>query len=244
MYSTPPWALVTGASGEIGRAISLALAERGIPLYLHYHQSPHKVEPILQACREKGVAAYALQADLRQTEQITAMFAAMIVQPLLVVNNASVDHVGLFSDVSPAQFDELIATNVRSAFFVSQAALPAMLRERFGRIVNISSLWGMTGASCEVLYSLAKGAVNSFTKALAKELAPNGITVNAVAPGAIQGGMMDRFSPEEVSMLASEIPAGRLGMPEEVAAVARFLLSAEASYVTGQIISPNGGWYA
>lgn len=109
---------------------------------------------------------------------------------------------------------------------MTQAALPAMLRERFGRIVNISSIWGMTGASCEVLYSLGKGAVNSFTKALAKELAPNGITVNAVAPGAIQGGMMSRFSPEEVSMLASEIPAGRLGTPEEVAAVARFLLSA------------------
>ncbi|GED53705.1 MULTISPECIES: elongation factor P 5-aminopentanone reductase [Brevibacillus] len=244
MYSTPPWALVTGASGEIGQAISLALAERGIPLYLHYHQSPHKVEPILQACHEKGVPAYAFQADLRQTDQIAGMFAAMITPPLLIVNNASVDHVGLFADVSPMQFDDLIATNVRSAFFVTQAALPAMLRERFGRIVNISSIWGMTGASCEVLYSLGKGAVNSFTKALAKELAPNGITVNAVAPGAIQGGMMNRFSPEEVSMLASEIPAGRLGTPEEVAAVARFLLSAEAGYVTGQIISPNGGWYA
>lgn len=239
----PPWALVTGASGEIGGAISLSLAEKGIPLYLHYHQSPHRIEPILQACREKGVPAYALQADLRDTEQIAAMFGAMLTPPLLVVNNASIDHVGLFADVSPGQFDELLAANVRSAFFVTQHALPAMLRERFGRIVNLSSLWGVTGASCEVLYSLSKGAINAFTKALAKELGPNGITVNAVAPGAVQGGMMNRFGPEEIAMLTSEIPAGRLGMPQEIAAVVRFLLSPEASYVTGQIISPNGGWY-
>jgi 3-oxoacyl-[acyl-carrier protein] reductase len=172
------------------------------------------------------------------------MFQAMPVAPLLLVNNASADNVGLFTDVSPEMFDELVALNVRSAYFVTQAAVGAMLRERYGRIVNISSVWGLTGGSCEVLYSLTKGAVNAFTKALAKELAPNGITVNAVAPGAIQGGMMERFSPEELEMIAAEIPAGRLGTPAEVAAVVRFLLTAEASYLTGQIISPNGGWYA
>ncbi|TRY26758.1 SDR family oxidoreductase [Brevibacillus sp. LEMMJ03] len=244
MNPQTPWALVTGASGEIGRAISLALAASGVPLYLHYHQSYDKLEPVLNECRARGVPAYALQADLRDVGQITAMFQAMPVAPLLLVNNASADHVGLFTDVSPEMFDELVALNVRSAYFVTQAALGAMLRERYGRIVNISSVWGLTGGSCEVLYSLTKGAVNAFTKALAKELAPNGITVNAVAPGAIQGGMMERFSPEELEMIAAEIPAGRLGTPAEVAAVVRFLLMAEASYLTGQIISPNGGWYA
>ncbi|UFJ60764.1 elongation factor P 5-aminopentanone reductase [Brevibacillus sedimenti] len=244
MNQQTPWALVTGASGEIGRAISLALAASGVPLYLHYHQSYDKLEPVLSECRALGVPAYALQADLRVVKQITAMFQAMPVAPLLLVNNASADHVGLFTDVSPETFDELVALNVRSAYFVTQAALGAMLLERYGRIVNISSVWGLTGGSCEVLYSLTKGAVNAFTKALAKELAPNGITVNAVAPGAIQGGMMERFSPEEREMIAAEIPAGRLGTPAEVAAVVRFLLTAEASYLTGQIISPNGGWYA
>lgn len=243
MNEQTPWALVTGASGEIGQAIGLCLAQAGVPLYLHYHQSEYKLDPLLHKCRELGVPAVKVQADLREPLQIAAMFQRMEVSPLLIVNNASVDHVGLFSDVSANTFDELVAVNVRSSFLVSQAALPAMLRERYGRIVNISSIWGLTGGSCEVLYSLTKGAINSFTKALAKELGPNGITVNAVAPGAISGGMMQRFSPDEVQMIADEIPASRLGTPEEVAFVVRFLLSREASYLTGQILSPNGGWY-
>lgn len=242
MHQTP-WALITGASGEIGQAISLSLAQIGIPLILHYHQAGHKLEPIIQICSERGIPALALQADLRDVQQIASMFQQIPVHPLLVVNNASVDHVGLFSDVTASAFDELVSLNVRSAFFVTQYAIPAMLRARYGRIVNISSIWGLTGGSCEVLYSLTKGAVNTFTKALAKELAPNGITVNAVAPGAIEGGMMQRFSPDEIGMIADEIPVNRLGRPEEVAAVVRFLLSPEAGYLTGQIISPNGGWY-
>lgn len=243
MNPQTPWALVTGASGQLGQAIAASLAQAGVPLYLHYYQSEQKLDGLLQLCQQLGVPTVKLQADLRDPMQIRAMFEQMPVPPLLIVNNASADHIGLFSDVTVAQFDELVAANVRSAFLVSQAGLSAMLRERYGRIVNISSIWGMTGGSCEVLYSLTKGAVNTFTKALAKELAPNGITVNAVAPGAIQGGMMERFSPDEVEMIAGEIPANRLGFPSEVAAVVRFLLSREASYVTGQIISPNGGWY-
>lgn len=243
MQQNAPWALITGASGEIGQAIASCLAEVGVPLYLHYHQAESKLDSLLHKCHSLGVPACKLQADLRDPQQIAVMFEAMPIAPLLIVNNASVDHVGLFSDVSVDMFDEMINLNVRSSFLVSQAALPAMLRERYGRIVNISSIWGMTGGSCEVLYSMSKGAINTFTKALAKELAPNGITVNAVAPGAIEGGMMQKFSSEELAMIAEEIPANRLGRPEEVAAVVRFLLTREASYVTGQIISPNGGWY-
>jgi 3-oxoacyl-[acyl-carrier protein] reductase len=243
MTNSMPWALVTGASGEIGQAISLALAELGVPLYLHYHQAGQKLEAILQFCRERELPAYPLQADLRDVNQIEALFKQLPVQPLLLVNNAAADHVGLFTDVTPPLFDELIALNVRSAFFVTQFALPAMLRARFGRIVTLSSIWGLTGGSCEVLYSLTKGALISFTKALAKEVAANGITVNAVAPGAIAGGMMDRFTPEERQAVAAEIPAGRLGYPSEVASLVRYLLSAEAGYITGQVISPNGGWY-
>ncbi|QRG65426.1 elongation factor P 5-aminopentanone reductase [Brevibacillus choshinensis] len=243
MNQQTPWALVTGASGELGQAIASGLAHAGVPLYLHYHQSEQKLNGLLALCQQLGVPAVKLQADLRDPLQISMMFEQLPVPPLLIVNNASADHIGLFSDVTLSQFDELVAANVRSAFLVSQAGLSAMLRERYGRIVNISSIWGMTGGSCEVLYSLTKGAVNTFTKALAKELAPNGITVNAVAPGAIRGGMMERFSPDELEMIAEEIPANRLGLPSEVAAVVCFLLSREASYVTGQIISPNGGWY-
>ncbi|WP_400163045.1 elongation factor P 5-aminopentanone reductase [Brevibacillus sp. TJ4] len=244
MSQQAPWAFITGASGTIGQAISICLAQSGVPLYLHYNQSPEKLEPVLQLCSQLGVPVQPLQADLRDPQQIAAMFRNMPIPPLLVVNNASVDHVGLFTDASLELFDEMIAINVRAAFLVCQLAVPAMLRERYGRIVNISSIWGLTGGSCEVLYSLSKGAINSFTKALAKELAPNGITVNAVAPGAISGGMMDKFTPDELEAIAADIPMNRLGTPGEAASVVRFLMSREASYVTGQIISPNGGWYA
>ncbi|NQF14317.1 SDR family oxidoreductase [Brevibacillus sp. HB1.3] len=238
-----PWALITGASGEIGQAIGAYLIDAGVPLYLHYNRNKEKLEPLVQKCQERGIPFSILQADLRDPQQIAAMFAQMQAAPLLIVNNASVDDVGLFTDVTVEKFDELLALNVRSVFLVCQAAVPAMLRARYGRIVNISSIWGLTGGSCEVLYSMTKGAINTFTKALAKEMAPNGITVNAVAPGAIAGGMMERFAPDEMEMIAEEIPANRLGQPYEVAAVVRFLLSADSSYVTGQVISPNGGWY-
>lgn len=238
-----PWAFVSGASGEIGQAIATVLADQGVPLYLHYHLNGHKLEPLLQYCRERSVPAYPIQADLRDPEQIQAMFDLLSVKPLLLVNNSSIDHVGLFTDVSPALFDELVNVNVRSGFFLTQAAVKAMIQQQYGRIVNLSSLWGLTGGSCEVLYSLTKGAVNSFTKALAKELAPSGITVNAVAPGAVEGGMMRRFSAEEAAQIAQEIPLGRMGSGLEVASLVSYLLSPQSGYLTGQVISPNGGWY-
>ncbi|WP_139488912.1 elongation factor P 5-aminopentanone reductase [Brevibacillus dissolubilis] len=241
--SHTPWALITGASGEIGQAIGFALAQRGIPLYLHYNSAGDKLEPLLAYCRESGLPAFALQADLSDVQAIYQLFEAMPVKPLLVVNNASVDHFGLITDVSPQLFDHLVNVNVRSAFFISQAASQAMIREGFGRIVNISSIWGQTGSSCEVLYSLTKGAILSFTKALAKELGPSHITVNAVAPGAVAGGMMNKFSPEDIQSISEEIPLGRLGKPEEVASAVAYLLSPEAGYITGQVISLNGGWY-
>ncbi|WP_126426531.1 elongation factor P 5-aminopentanone reductase [Brevibacillus marinus] len=243
MAAADRWALITGASGEIGGAIAMRLAAAGIPLYLHYFRSREKIAPLLAFCREQGVPAYGLQADLRDPAEIARLFTQMPVKPLLVVNNAAIDHVGTIDQVTAEQFDELVAVNVRSAFFVCQQALPAMIRERFGRIVNLSSIWGLTGGSCEVLYSLTKGAVISFTKALAKEVAPSGVTVNAVAPGAVEGGMLKRFSQEEQELITEEIPAGRLGRPEEIASLVAYLLSEEAGYITGQVVSANGGWY-
>jgi 3-oxoacyl-[acyl-carrier protein] reductase len=127
-------------------------------------------------------------------------------------------------------------------FRLTQLLAPAMVRRRYGRIINVSSVWGIAGASCEVLYSLTKGGVNAFTKALAKELAPSGVTVNAVAPGAVETDMMRDFSEAELAALRAEIPAGRLARPEEIASLIRFLASPESGYITGQVISPNGGW--
>lgn len=238
-----PWALITGASGEIGQAIAVQLAAQDVPLYLHFFQSPYKLEPIISFCRERGVPVVPVQADLRDPAAIAGLYEQLPVKPLLLVNNASIDHVGVIQEVSLELFDELVATNVRSAFFVTQAALSAMIQEQYGRVVNVSSIWGLTGGSCEVLYSLTKGAVISFTKALAKEVARSGITVNAVAPGAVEGGMMERFSTQEKLEIAEEIPVGRLGRPEEIASLVTYLLSRESGYITGQVISPNGGWY-
>lgn len=237
------WVLITGASGTIGGAIAKRLAAEGMPLYLHSFRSPERIAPLLTYCDEQGVPAYGVQADLRDPHAVARLFAELPVKPLLLVNCASVDHFGTIDQVTAEQFDELIAVNVRSAFFVCQQALPAMIRERFGRIVNLSSIWGLTGASCEVLYSLTKGALIAFSKALAKEVAPSGITVNAVAPGAVAGGMMERFSPAEQQLITEEIPAGRLGRPDEIASLVAYLLSEEAGYMTGQVVSPNGGWY-
>ncbi|ATO47881.1 elongation factor P 5-aminopentanone reductase [Brevibacillus laterosporus] len=237
------WALVTGASGEIGQAIARKLADESIPLYLHYNTQIDKINLLLSYCESKNVPAIALQADLSQPDAVTTMFTQMPVKPLYIINNASIDHVGLLSEVSPELFDELVRVNMGSCFFVSQHGLPAMLQARFGRIVTISSIWGETGAACEVLYSMTKGAILSFTKALAKEVALNHITVNAVSPGAVSGGMMDRFTLEDREAVCEEIPMGRLGRPEEVAVAVSFLLQKEAEYITGQTISVNGGWH-
>ncbi|MNP51271.1 3-oxoacyl-[acyl-carrier-protein] reductase FabG [compost metagenome] len=132
--------------------------------------------------------------------------------------------------------------NLKSVFLCTQIFMPHMISQRFGRIINVSSVWGITGASCEVIYSAAKGGVNAFSKALAKELAPSGVTVNAVAPGAVKTDMMADFDDEELRLIEEEIPAGRLGSPEEIASLVYFLALPESGYITGQVISPNGGW--
>ncbi|WP_232697116.1 elongation factor P 5-aminopentanone reductase [Brevibacillus daliensis] len=237
------WALVTGASGEIGRAIAKKLAEAGYHLYVHYHTNVHAIEELISFCRELGVEAVPLQADLGDPKQIRSMFTHMPIKPLSIINNASIDHFGLVTEVEPDLFDQMVRINMGSCFFVSQAAIPAMLQNRFGRIVTVSSIWGETGASCEVLYSMTKGAVLSFTKALAKELAPNHITVNVVSPGAVAGGMMSRFNEDEIQELCDEIPAGRLAEPSEIAEAVLFLLSDKAGYINGHTLSINGGWH-
>jgi len=132
--------------------------------------------------------------------------------------------------------------NLKGMFLVTQAFMGRMVSQRFGRIINVSSIWGLTGASCEVLYSTAKGGMNAFTKALAKELAPSGVTVNAVAPGVVDTAMINHLSEEERQKLMDEIPVGRFAEPDEIASLVYFLSKPESGYITGQIISPNGGW--
>jgi 3-oxoacyl-[acyl-carrier protein] reductase len=238
------WALITGASGGIGSAISIELAKRGFQLYLHYSKGKEKAVKLKQECEAHGVRVILLQADFMSKEEIQYMADQMVPKPDVLINNAGVTNYGLFTETLEEDVDRLWQINVKAPFILAKLLVPAMIRQRYGRIINISSIWGMTGASCEVLYSTTKGALLSFSKALAKELAPSGVTVNAVVPGAIMGDLMNRqFSQEDLAIIADEIPMGRLGKPEEIASLVSFLLQPNAAYITGQVISPNGGWY-
>ncbi|MNI54327.1 3-oxoacyl-[acyl-carrier-protein] reductase FabG [compost metagenome] len=162
--------------------------------------------------------------------------------PDIVVNNAGISHYGLLSDVTEEDWDRVLAVNLKGMFLCTQLFMSHMIQQKYGRIINVSSIWGISGASCEVVYSTAKGGMNAFTKALAKELAPSGVTVNAVAPGAVDTVMMTGFDEEEKAAMINEIPAGRFALPDEIASLVYFLALPESGYITGQIISPNGGW--
>ncbi|MCY9376699.1 EF-P-5 aminopentanone reductase [Bacillus sp. T17B1] len=237
-------ALITGASGGIGKSISEALAAEGYNLLLHYHTNQNAAAELAEKLRETfGVRAESLQADLSAPEGADKLTSS-IVQPVdAIVLNSGRSHFGLITDVDNATVQEMVQLHVASPYMLTRNLLPGMIRNKSGAIVAVSSIWGETGASCEVLYSMAKGAQHSFVKGLAKELAPSGIRVNAVAPGAVDTNMMNQFTPSEKEEIADEIPIGRLARPQEIADATAFLLSEKASYITGQILSVNGGWH-
>ncbi|KIL41399.1 3-ketoacyl-ACP reductase [Gordoniibacillus kamchatkensis] len=237
--------LVTGASRGIGAAIAVRFASIGMNVVIHYRESHEAANEVARQCMKSGAKVLTVSADIRVKEQIGKMREKLELHgmmPDIVVNNAGIDHYGLLSDITEAEWDDVMAVNLKGTFLCTQAFLPYMLARKYGRIINVSSVWGISGASCEVVYSTAKGGINAFTKALAKELAPSGITVNAVAPGVVDTDMMQNFDPGEKSSLQSEIPAGRFALPDEIASLVYFLALPESSYITGQIISPNGGW--
>jgi 3-oxoacyl-[acyl-carrier protein] reductase len=238
--------LITGASRGLGAAIALRFASIGMNVVLHYRESHEAANEIARQCMKSGAKVLTVSADIRSKEQIEKMREKLELRgmvPDIVVNNAGVAHYGLLADLSEEEWDDVMAVNLKGTFLCTQAFLPAMVSQKYGRIVNVSSVWGISGASCEVVYSTAKGGMNAFTKALAKELAPSGITVNAVAPGVVDTDMMMSFDPQEKSSLQNEIPAGRFAQPDEIASLVYFLALPESSYITGQIISPNGGWH-
>ena len=238
------WALITGASGGIGSSIAKRLAEKGYCLYLHYNKGEREIGELVMECEARGTYAIPIQANLASVEAIQNMKEQLGRAPDVLVNNAGLTHYGLFTETHINDLETIYHVNVRAPFLLAQMLTPYMIRRGYGRIINISSIWGMTGASCEVLYSTTKGALLSFTKALAKELAPCGITVNAVVPGAVEGRLLNgQFTELELQGIAEEIPMGRLGKPTEIASLVGYLLDDEAGYITGQVISPNGGWY-
>jgi 3-oxoacyl-[acyl-carrier protein] reductase len=238
------YALITGASGGIGAATAREFARRGWGVAVHYHQGKERAESLAAELSQTGVPVMMVEADVADPAQVQKMVDNVLenfCQLDILVCNAGLSHVGLLSDIDEVQWRHLFAVNVDGVYHCCQAALPHFIHRKCGSIVTVSSMWGQVGASCEVAYSATKGAVIAFTKALAKELGPSHIRVNSVAPGAIDTEMNRHLSAEELAALAEETPLERLGQPEEVAQTIAFLASDEASFLTGQVLSPNGG---
>lgn len=238
-------AVVTGASRGIGAAAARALAAQGCRVAVCCRQRRAQAEAVAAGIRAAGGTAHAFCADISDEAAVQAMFAEIrrtLGEPDILVNNAGIAQQKLFTDVAAAEWDAMFGVCVKGVFHCCQAVLPHMIRQKWGRIVNVSSMWGQVGASCEVPYSAAKAALIGLTKALAKEEGPSGITVNCVAPGVIDTEMLAAFSAGEKAALADETPLGRLGTPEDVAAAIAFLCSEAGAFFTGQVLCPNGGF--
>ncbi|MDQ0191246.1 3-oxoacyl-ACP reductase FabG [Alicyclobacillus cycloheptanicus] len=236
-------AVVTGASRGIGRSIAIALARAGAHVVVNYRQSKDAADAVVDTCRAVGSRAIAVQADVTVPEDVTNLMvmATSLGVPRILINNAGISKASLLLETSLEDWNALVKSNLTASFLCAKAVLPYMLRAEYGRIINISSIWGIAGGSYEVAYSASKGGLIAFTKALAKEVGRNGVTVNCVAPGAIETDMLQTLTSDERSALAQETPVGRLGTPEDVAHTVLFLASPSASFMTGQVISPNGG---
>ena len=238
-------ALVTGASRGIGRAIAATLAREGWAVCINYLQRKDAAESLLAQLRAEGCAAMIYQADVADRGQVAAMVRAVEKEfgPVeLLVNNAGISHQALFQDTGDETWDRLLAVNLTGSRNACMEVLPGMISEKKGCIVNISSMWGLRGASCEVGYAATKAAVVGLTKSLALEVAPSKIRVNAIAPGCIETDMVKVLGEETRAMLVEETPIGRLGQPEDIAALVSFLASDRASFITGQVITADGGF--
>lgn len=234
-------AIITGASRGIGRAIAVKLAGQGYDLTITCVNNIDKLNDLAgELRRNHGITCNTFAGDIADPEEVNRLFKEIDRLDVLV-NNAGISHVGLIQDMTVEEWNRVIAVNLNSAFYCSRLAIPIMLKEKNGSIVNVSSIWGEHGASMEAAYSASKGGLNSFTKALARELAPSNIRVNAVACGMIDTDMNRIFGPEDTSYIIEEIPAGRMGRPEEVADLI-YGLCIESSYITGQVITIDGGW--
>lgn len=228
-------AVVTGGSGGIGSAICRALAENGYYVYVGYASSAEKAE-LLAA----EIGGEPLKLDVSCAESIKAACEKTGAVNLLV-NNAGISEIDLFTAISEEKSSRIINVNLVGAMELTRKLLPSMIREKSGCIINISSMWGEVGASCEVDYSASKAGIIGFTKALAKEVAPSGIRVNCISPGFIMTEMNSRFSAEDLELIREEIPLGIFGEPRHIADAVVFLASEKAEYITGQIIGVNGG---
>jgi 3-oxoacyl-[acyl-carrier protein] reductase len=239
-------AIITGASRGIGAAIALRLAQSGADIIINYRYRADLAGEVVNGCESLGVNAIAIQGNVGQRESVESLFERVLTgvkSPIsILVNNAGISHYGLITKATEEEWDEVMNVHLKGAFLMSQSALQHMIPNRYGRIINISSIWGLTGSANEVIYSTAKGGLHTFTKALAKEVAPSGITVNAVAPGVIDTDMLRELEQEDRNWVEAQIPMGRFGHPDDVASMVNYLSLPESSYITGQIVGVHGGW--
>ncbi len=237
-------ALITGGSRGIGAACVRAFAEDGYAVAFLYNRSQEQADALVQTLRAEGRDVNAYRCDLADSVQIAVTIAEILrtyrhIDAL--VNCAGIAHIGLFTDMTEDEWDRLFAVNVRSAFSVTKAVLPGMISRQSGTIVNVSSMWGEVGASCEVAYSATKAALIGMTKALAKEVGPSGVRVNCVTPGVIDTDMNAQLTDDDRAALEDETPLGRIGAAEEVAQTILFLCGDGASFITGQVLGVSGG---
>ena len=237
-------ALITGGSRGIGAACVRTFAEDGYSVVFLYNNSGEKAEALVQSLRAEGKDVSAFRCDVADADRVKTVITDILRTCRhvdVLVNCAGIAHVGLFTDMTEDEWDHLFAVNVRSAFSVTKAVLPGMISRQTGSIVNVSSMWGEVGASCEVAYSAAKAALIGLTKALAKEVGPSGVRVNCVTPGVIDTDMNAQLTEEDRAELADETPLGRIGDADEVAKSILFLCGENASFITGQILGVSGG---
>lgn len=232
---------ITGASRGIGKAIAHAFAKEGYHLYLLCKNNLASMQEFASSLeKDYGVQTHCYATDLADSQALESLLDTLPAMDV-VVNNAGISYVGLLTDMTILDWNQIINTNLTSAFVICRKFLPDMINRRSGHIINISSVWGNVGASMEVAYSTSKGGINSFTKSLAKEVAPSQVQVNAIACGLIDTDMNACFSEEDLENVVAEIPADRMGRPEEVASLCLQLVQAPG-YLTGQIIALDGGW--
>ena len=237
--------LITGGARGIGKAMSKAFAKEGYNVLVNFNKSENEAKELYTILNEKNFSVKLFKANISNREDVEDMVDYCIKEfggLDVLLNNAGVSQDKLFTDITDEDWDNMMNINLKGSFYCSQVALKYMISEKKGNIINISSIWGISGASCEVHYSITKAGIIGMTKALAKEVGPSNIRVNSIAPGVINTDMLSGYNEEDIDALVEETPLMRLGTPEDIANCAIFLASDKSNFITGQVISPNGGF--